>query len=114
MEIGRAVGSEQVAEVERERWVGDAVAIGVVRGQIVIAPTLIFGRLEEEQIDPVGRSGAVLDPVGRFGRNLDGSVENAVESIFGDAVLEEFLQHCRDGGDSEWTAHRAPSFRCLR
>ena len=91
VEIGRAVSGEEVAEVERERRVGDAVAVRRARRQLVVAPALVLGRLEKEEVDSVRRSGAVVDAIGRLRGNFDGSVEDAVESIFGDAILQEIF-----------------------
>ena len=60
MEIAGAIGSQEIAQVEGERRIGNAVAVEQSReGRAMVPPALVFRRLEKEKVDPIGRGGAV-------------------------------------------------------
>jgi len=95
VEVGRAIGGEEITEVERERRVRHSIAVGVPSRKVSITQALIFGRLEQEEIDPVGRRISIQDAIGRFRRNLDRAIQDAVEPVLGDAVSAETFARLR-------------------
>ncbi len=114
MQWTRAVGGQQVTEIQRERWIINSIAVGVAGRKRDVAPALVLGRLKEKKIDSVGRRRAVVDSVRRFCGNRDVAAECGCQIMIGHAVLEKVLQHGRDRGDRERSAHRVPSLRDLR
>ena len=112
MEGTRAIGREQIAQVEREVGIGNTVPVGRARRQGQIAPALILGCLKKEKIDSIRRSRADVDAIRRLRGNGDVAAENSGQ--IGHAVLQKILQDSSHGGDGERRAHRVPSFRDLR
>ena len=54
MKRTRAVSGQEIAQVEREVRIGNAVAVGRARREGEVFPALIFGRLEKEKVNSIG------------------------------------------------------------
>jgi hypothetical protein len=108
LELGRAVGGEQVVQVEAQRRVRDALAARVVRRQADVAPAEIRRHLVEEQVQAVRlRLPGQQHAVGRECRDRDVPRELVVD----DAVVQDVLEHGGHRREGERVAHdrRIPS-----
>ena len=109
---GRSVSCEQVAEIEREGRVGNAVAVRGARGQPIIPPTGVFRCLKKKEVNSIGRHVVDIDAV----RRLRGDGDSAAESRrdFSDAILKKIFQDTSNRSDGQRAAHRATPFRDFR
>jgi hypothetical protein len=114
LQVGPAVGRQQVVQVEGEERVADAVAAGVARGQGGIAPGDIWRDLMQEEIELRRIVVVEGDRIRRHAGDGDAGAEDVGNRLIDHPGVEQILDDGRDTGNGQGVAHGRPPLRRAR
>ena len=114
VQIFRAIGADEVVQIQRQRRVGQALAArGVARWQALVAPAEVGCHLVQKKIDlSIVRAPCLGHAVGWQRADVDRTAEHATDVVIDQTVVQYVAQHGRDTGDRQSRAHARP--RCAR
>ncbi len=115
VQVGAAIGAQQVVKIQRQGRVGDATAVEVARRQELVAEPRVGADPVEEQVhDRIGIGQRVFQYVRRAQAHVDVAAERAGDVGIHQAVVQDVAQDLGDAGDGKRGAHLRASLRSLR